>query len=173
MPVQTLVSVDEYLHSSYEYDKEYVEGELIERKMPTYKHGRLQALLCIFFGTKDQEWGVEVVSDTRVRVRPKAYRVPDVCIVSVDAPEEDVIQTPPLCIVEILSPDDTVAELREKAREYLQMGVTHVWSVDPVSCECYRHQKDGMETVRDGVFRVAGTPIEIPIREILDSMQRR
>jgi Uma2 family endonuclease len=173
MPVQTLVSVDEYLHSSYEYDNEYVEGELIERKMPTYKHGHLQMLLGACVVSKRTEWRVEIVGDTRVRVRPKAYRVPDVCVVSADAPEEDVIHTPPLCIIEILSPDDSMAELREKAREYLQMGVTHVWSVDPVSHECYRHREDGMETVRDGVFRVAGTPIEIPIREILDSMQRR
>ncbi len=170
MPVQALVSVGEYLRSSYEYDKEYVDGELIERKMPTIKHGELQIALGSFVFQRRKDWRIRAVGDTRVQVRPKGYRVPDLCILSSDDSDEGVIRTPPLCIIEILSPDDTVAELREKAREYLQMGVTHVWSVDPVSRECYRHQEDGIETVRDGVFRVAGTPIEIPIREILDSM---
>jgi Uma2 family endonuclease len=170
MPVQTLLSVEDYLHSSYEFDKEYVDGELIERKMPSSEHAELQAVLAGFVVARRREWQVKVLTGPRMQVRDGVFRLPDVCIIREDQPSKGFIRVPPICVIEILSPADSMAELREKAREYLQMGVTHVWSMDPVSRECYRHQKDGMETVRDGVFRVAGTPIEIPIREILDSM---
>jgi Uma2 family endonuclease len=173
MPVQTLVSVDEYLHSSYEYDKEYVDGELIERNMPTSKHSKLQCALSAFLFYRRSEWGLNVYSDVRVHVSDTRYRVVDLCAVPDNLPEEDVIRVPPVFTIEIMSPDDRMAQIGTKAKEYLTMGVTHVWTVDPVSSECYEHTTRGMILVDDGVLRVASTPIEIPIREILDSMQRR
>jgi Uma2 family endonuclease len=69
MPVQTLISVGEYLRSSYEHDKEYVDGELIERKMPTAEHGKLQIALGSYLFQS-------------VQVREGAFRIPDVSVVS-------------------------------------------------------------------------------------------
>ena len=40
------ISVDGYLHTSFpDLDREYRDGELVERSVPDYLHGRTQALL--------------------------------------------------------------------------------------------------------------------------------
>ena len=41
MQAQTLLSQEEYLHSSFEYEPEYLDGELVEREMPNDFHGSL------------------------------------------------------------------------------------------------------------------------------------
>jgi hypothetical protein len=63
-----------------------------------------------------------------------------------------------------------MAELRAKARDCLQMGVEHVWSVDPLSRESYEHFQHGMESVKHGILHVTGTLIEIPVTEILGTL---
>ena len=40
------VSVEEYLHTSFpDLDREYRDGDLIDRSLPDYLHGKTQALL--------------------------------------------------------------------------------------------------------------------------------
>ena len=56
--------------------------------------------------------------------------------------------------VRILSPDDRLSDIRVKAREYLRFGTRHVWTVDPISGECYEHRESHMSPVQDGVLRV-------------------
>ena len=46
-PTLPLVSVEEYLNTSYEHDMEFVDGVLIERGMPTQAHSILQSLIVV------------------------------------------------------------------------------------------------------------------------------
>lgn len=48
-PILPLISVDEYLNSSYEYDREYVDGVLVERSLPTPAHSVLAATVAAYF----------------------------------------------------------------------------------------------------------------------------
>ena len=41
----TLVSVQEYLDTAYSPDREYVDGQLVERHVGEHNHSRLQALI--------------------------------------------------------------------------------------------------------------------------------
>ena len=77
----------------------------------------------------------------------------------------------PLFVIEILSPDDSLTQLRAKAQEYLAIGIKHVWTVDPVSGECYEHRPRHMVAVEDLVLRVDGAPIQIPMAEMLASLR--
>ena len=43
METTELVSVEEYLHSTFEYDAEYVEGRIVLRPMPQKPHSRMQS----------------------------------------------------------------------------------------------------------------------------------
>jgi hypothetical protein len=52
MPTPTLVSEEEYLHTSYEPDCEYVDGELVERNVGTLAHSRMQRLLIAYFARR-------------------------------------------------------------------------------------------------------------------------
>jgi Uma2 family endonuclease len=43
-PTKTLMTAEEYLRTSFEgVDREYVDREIVERPMPTYDHGEIQA----------------------------------------------------------------------------------------------------------------------------------
>src|SRR5437868_2009632 len=105
MGAQTAHSLEEYLRTSFEgLDREYRDGELVERSLPDPFHGRTQALLTIFFGTL-RKLGLYVYCDTRVKVRDGLILIPDVLLVSSEI-RERLPATPPIVVVEILSPDD-------------------------------------------------------------------
>ena len=172
MPAQALISVEEYLHSSYEYDLEYDRGVLVARKMPTANHAKLMGLLVFHLGQHAKAWNIEVLPDCRVRVSPNRFRIPDISVVQGRGPLPDTpLEAAPLFVIEILSPDDSLTQLRAKAQEYLAIGIKHVWTVDPVSGECYEHRTRHMVAVEDLVLRVDGTPIHIPMAELLDSLR--
>ena len=48
MAVTTLVSVDEYLNSSYHPDCDYVEGRLVERNVGEISHGDAQTSCVVY-----------------------------------------------------------------------------------------------------------------------------
>ncbi len=43
MPARTLISVEEYLATSYRPDCDYVDGEVVERNLGEWDHSRLQS----------------------------------------------------------------------------------------------------------------------------------
>ena len=44
MGAKSALSVEQYLHTSFpDLDKEYRDGELVERSLPTYRHGKTKA----------------------------------------------------------------------------------------------------------------------------------
>ena len=47
MAIAELVSVDRYLHTSFEHDAEFVEGTIVERPMPVWEHSRVQGFLVL------------------------------------------------------------------------------------------------------------------------------
>lgn len=50
MGTRTVLSVEEYLHTSFpDLDREYRDGEVVERSLPDFLHGKVQGLLFAFF----------------------------------------------------------------------------------------------------------------------------
>jgi Uma2 family endonuclease len=130
MATSTRLSLLEYLKTSYRPDREYVDGELLERNVGRWEHARLQALLASWF--QEKSWSVKVAVEQRVQVSSTRVRIPDVMLVS-RGPQPEVIVEPPLLVVEILSPDDTYTETQSRSADYLRMGVPCVWIIDPTS----------------------------------------
>jgi Uma2 family endonuclease len=131
MAVQAGISIEEYLRTSYEHDREYVRGEVVERGMPTFMHGKTQLRLGAIFVAKPNLFAS---AEVRNRITPDLVRIPDIAVYS-EEPTEPVPTHPPLVAIEILSPDDRYHEVVAKCREYHRWGVRHVWVVDPVSRE--------------------------------------
>ena len=126
------IPISEYLATSYRPDREYVDGELLERNVGKNEHSRLQALLAIWFGKFEDQWGVAVFTEQRVQVSATRIRIPGVLLVPL-TPQPDVIVEAPLLVVEILSPDDSYTETQRRAGDYFAMGVGTVWIIDPVN----------------------------------------
>ena len=155
------------LGASYRPDREYVDGEIRERNVGKYEHARVQALLAAWFGNQEKEWGVQVVTEQRVRVSTTRVRIPDVALLT-PGHQPDVIVDPPLLIVEILSPDDSYSDTQERARDYREMGVETVWIVDPKTRT--GRMCSGAQWVEAERLEVKGTAVYINLREIFSQL---
>ncbi len=163
---RTLISVEEYLASSYEPDCDYVDGHIEERNLGEWNHGRLQGKVVGYLLTRYGKDGVEVVPELRVQVKAKRFRVPDVCVVLGD-PGEQILTKPPFLCIEILSLEDRMSRIKERINDYLAMGVPYVWVLDPQSKRAYCSTlADGWCEVKDGVLRTENPVLEVPLAEI-------
>jgi Uma2 family endonuclease len=128
---QLPISVSEYLHTSYRPDCDYVDGVVEERNLGELDHSLLQRALMRWFIEHEHEWRVVACPELRVQVTPTRFRVADICVLSVSAPREQVIQTPPVAIIEILSPEDRVSRYLNRLEDYRRMGIRNLWVIDP------------------------------------------
>ena len=151
MATQSLVSVEEYLHSSYHPDCDYVDGAILERNLGQFEHSRLQMLVLIALNSHAAEWGVLVLPELRLKIGSRKYRIPDVMVLAEDAPRTSVIQQPPLLCIEIVSPDDRIKDLTERARDYVTLGVPETWILDPAEKQAYVYSAAGLHQVQPGV----------------------
>ena len=153
----------EYLGITYRPDREYVDGEIRERNAGKYEHARVQALLARRFGNHEQEWGVQVVTEQRVKVSPTRVRNPDVVLLTPGS-QPDVIVEPPLLVIEILSPEDSYSDTQERAQDYRGMGVETVWIIDPKTRT--GRMCSGAEWVEAACLKVKGTPLYVDLPEV-------
>ena len=165
MATTQLIPVSEYLSTAYRPDVDYVEGEIQERNLGERDHGKLQLFFAYFFESRRRDWNLEVIPELRVQVREDRFRVPDVCVLAADAPREQIVKTPPLLCIEILSPADTIHKMRERIRDFLEMGVREVWLVDPSSRTVILCRGNTMIEQTEGDLVLGETLISIPIRE--------
>jgi len=110
----TLVSVDEYLCTSYpDGDCEYVDGEIVERNVGEIDHASVQSRVAVYLLTHyPQFWAAVAV---RVQVQSSRIRVPDVTLVAGPRPAGRIVTAP----------------AQEKIDDYLAFGIPYVWVVNP------------------------------------------
>ena len=166
MATGTIVPLEEYLHTSYEPDCEYVDGELVERNVGIVKHAYLQALICAYFIRHSREWKITPLAEVRVRIRDRSYRIPDVCVVSGGLPEGAVLTSPPLIWIEILSPEDRPLRVQQRIREVLDFGCPWVWVIDPETLESRIYTPHSDYAPVDGVFRIPDSEIAVPLSDL-------
>lgn len=165
MATTQLIPVSEYLRTAYRPDVDYVEGEIQERNLGERDHSDLQYFFAHFVNSRRGEWSVQAKPELRVQVREDRFRVPDICILAADAPREQIVRTPPVLCIEILSPADTIHGMRERVRDFLQMGVREVWLVDPASRSVMLCSGNIMVEQTEGTLVLEGTAISIPLAE--------
>jgi Uma2 family endonuclease len=170
MASATLISVNEYLSTSYRPDCDYVDGELMERNVGEWDHSRLQGLLYGFLLGLESGLGILAVPEQRVQVKPTRYRVPDLCVVSTSAPREQILTHPPLLYIEILSKDDTMTAMYERIGDYLEFGVQCVWVVDPRTRRGWIFTSEGMREAAGGVLEIADPAIRVRLADLFQSM---
>jgi Uma2 family endonuclease len=122
MPTETLISVEEYLATSYRPDCDYVDGRIEERNAGEWDHGRLQLKIGAYFLARQREWNTYASTEQRVQVREGRFRVPDVCVTLGD-PQERILTRAPFICIEVLSPEDRMIRVEKRIDDYLGMGV--------------------------------------------------
>ena len=166
MSVETLLSLEQYLNTSYSPDREFRDGVLVERNVGEEAHARLQVLLGAYLVAREKQWNIKVYTELRTRVRERWYPIPDVCIYARPGFQGRYTDVPPLLWIEILSHDDRMVDVLAKANELIANGVPYVWIIDPNTLESQLHTTDGMAAVRDRILRLPDSPIAIPLDEV-------
>ena len=164
MATATQVPLREYLHTSYEPDCEWIDGEIRERTAGEGSHAFIQTFFIKFFASREELWGIRVTQELRTQVSATHFRVPDVLVMRSDAPFEEIVTTPPLLCVEVLSPDDRMVDMQDKIDDYLAMGVPAIWVVNPRSRKGFVVDRGALIPVQ--VLTVAGTEISVSVDQI-------
>lgn len=168
MPAETLISVEEYLTTSYRPDCDYVDGQVVERNLGEYDHSRLQTAAAAYFWVRRKEWGIDVVVEQRVQVKPRRFRIPDVCVILGRA-EDQIFTKPPFLCIEILSAEDRLSRVEERIDDYLAMGVPYVWLLDPRTRRAYAATAaEGLREVKDGILKTENPAWEIPLDRLFE-----
>src|ERR1051326_2215487 len=145
VPGPPLVSVDEYLNSSYHPDVEYVDGVLVERGVSTIAHSLLQLILIRYFEPYERALRFLPLPDVRTQIIERArYRVPDVLLCATPLPTGKVVTSVPWAVIEILSPDDRLPRQLERFRDYKKIGVLHMILLDPEDLSAFRFDEGSL-----------------------------
>jgi len=166
MPAAELVSVREYLSTTYRPDCDYVDGVVVERNLGEYDHGRLQLAVGAYFYARRRHLGIHVATEQRVQVSPTRFRIPDVCVALGQAPADQIFRTPPFICIEILSPEDRLRALHHRVKDFLRFGVPYVWILDPLTRKAWRCTLEGLIEVSE--LRTENPEIVVPLEALFE-----
>jgi Uma2 family endonuclease len=119
---------------------EFVDGEVVQKAMPTLAHSIIQHLLSVVFGLYFRTNPIAIgATELRCIIGPpgrELAHLPDFVVIAIDrlrglAGDRPFYGAPDLA-VEILSPDDRMVDVMAKVTFYLENGVRLVWVINPV-----------------------------------------
>jgi Uma2 family endonuclease len=169
MKTLAFVPADVYLRSTYDPDREYVDGVVLERALGERDHSESQRNLIVFFWNRRKQWNVHVFPEQRVQLSPTRFRVPDVCVYVGEKPKEQIFITPPFICIEVLSPEDRIERYEEKFQDYVRFGVRNIWVIDPATRQAWVYLKEGLVEAA-GVLRTENPAFEVPLSEIFEAL---
>ena len=163
MGIQTLISVEEYLNTSYDPDVEYVDGVLVERNVGDWLHSLVQSNLIVAFTVKYPD--VFAFPALRSKTRETRYRIPDVCVL-LRPPQTKYLLDAAFLAIEILSEDDRMTQMMEKLEEYAQKGVPNIWLIDPRLQTMSVYSQGALREIRSDVIATGDPRLELTREEI-------
>jgi Uma2 family endonuclease len=167
MGVGTLISVEEYLRTSFHPDCDFVEGEVLERNVGKRKHSYAQGEIGFWFRQRRESQRLHPLPELRVQVTADRVRIPDIAVADIPIPETEVFTSPPYLCVEVMSPDDTMSSMQDRLDDYLRFGVPNIWVVDPWKHRGWNVTSDGWAVASDGVMRTADGRVAMPLADVL------
>ena len=166
---QLPVTVSDYLHTSYSPDCDYVDGEVQERNVGELDHAEVQSALVQWFRNHGKEWNIRAFTELRMQITSTRFRVADVCLIPRDEHPDQILLRPPIAIVEVLSPEDRVSRYQQRFADYRQMGVAHIWVVDPKTRRGYNCS--GGSWIETMSFQVENSPITVDLSVIFAELE--
>ncbi len=166
MASSTLISVSEYLSTTYRPDRDYIDGELRERTLGERPHAALQSFFARIFGNHRADWDVRALIEQRVQTSATHYRIADVCVRLLGDPNDPIVRVAPLLCIEILSRGDSLGEMQERVDDYAAMGIAHIWIIDPLRRIAYIGSTNGFRRIEDNKLAIPDTNIAITLSEV-------
>jgi hypothetical protein len=134
----TPTSLAEYLNSTYEPDREYIAGRVIERNprqdVRGSDHSLCTYLVAACFDMFRGDSPHVTLLSRRLQTGPDTVRVPDVALYLTGD-----TTGPPVLTVEVIHQEDTFSDTVQRAADYHRTGVGTVWLIDvanETACWC-------------------------------------
>jgi Uma2 family endonuclease len=167
MASKTLMSVEEYLHTSFDgCDCEYVDGEIVERNMGEMGHSGVQGRLIHLLFLLEAALGLQIKPEIRIRIASSRYRIPDIGVWLPGDIGTRIPTVPPFLAIEILSPEDRWPRMHAKIQEYLGHGVEWIWVLDPEDRNAWCFSQGNPAGTPTDTLRTENPAIEIPLNEV-------
>jgi Uma2 family endonuclease len=162
MAVGTLISVEEYLNTSYEPDMDYVDGVLEARNVGEWPHSTVQGNVA--FHLRRKYPNVKVRPELRSSVSQTRFRVPDVAVTLAN-PGTKVLWEAAFLVVEILSEEDRMTRVMLRLDEFAAKGVPHIWLLDPSLRKMYIYRSGDLHEVKEDVIATDDPRLELTREE--------
>ena len=163
----TLISLEDYLRTSFHPDCDFINGKVAERSAGQRRHGYAQARIAAWFIHRRESLLPEALTELRIRVAPPRIRVPDIVVAELPIPDEEVFTSPPYVCIEIMSPDDTMVALQDRIDDYLRFGLPNVWVIDPWKHRGWVVTPRGWAAAEGAVLRTADGRVAMPLADVL------
>jgi Uma2 family endonuclease len=163
LPDSPVVSVEEYLRTSYDPDVEFVDGVLVERNVGEWLHSRAQSNIVCAIARKHPH--LKVVSGLLSQTATARYRIPDITVL-LQAPQTEYLLDPAFIAVEVLSEDDVMSRVIAKLKEYAAKGVPNVWLIDPRERLMWVYRPPALVEIEGDTISTADNSIELSRHEI-------
>ena len=163
-PPATL-TIEEYYSHLWRPDCDFLDGRSEERNVGILNQQIVITAMMVTTNDRRDEWRALMLPSLRLRVSPTRVRVPDLCLISDDAPHEQVPTHPPILVIEVLDEEDRYCATMEKLDDYERFGVEYIWLVDPERRRAYRYRGGNLGKVQTGELAVPGTPIRVDLGE--------
>ena len=168
MSVETRISVDEYLNTSFDPEVEYVDGVLVQRNAGDWLHGVV--LSNLIFALRMKYRGIFVIPELRSQTRTTRYRLPDVCVV-LTRPSTKYLIDAAFLAIEVLSADDRMSKTMERLEEFDRKGVANIWVIDPRLRTMSVYSGGVLNEVRGDSIATIGQPrLELTRAEIFQDL---
>jgi hypothetical protein len=74
LSVGTSLSVEEYLHTSFDPDCDFIDGQVVQRKAGKRRHGFAQAEITGWFGQRKSTLLLQPITELRLRVARRHHK---------------------------------------------------------------------------------------------------
>ncbi len=160
---QSALTIEQYLSTSFEVDMEYIDGELREKPVTAFIHGRVQILLGVWFRQFEKELEIVAGVEARTLVAPERVRLPDFLLVRAARLERKVVTSPPLLVIEVLSDDDKHKDLVARAKDLESLGCPAIWLLDPEEQTLQAWSGEAwVPVLEQKPMTPAGAPLDLP-----------
>ena len=124
--------------------------------MGEFDHNSWQEALLAWFRMHWKDWGLRARPEQRTRVSPTRIRVPDVAVMDMNLPVEQVLTVPPVAVFEIMSPEDRFTRVLEKLADYETMGIRKIFVIPSETLQ-YRYRDGALATLPASRVPLEGT----------------
>ncbi len=162
-----LLSLEEYRQTDFEPDADYIDGTIEERPMGEFDHNSWQDALLAWFRMHAKEWSLRARPEQRTRASPTRIRVPDVAVMDMNLPIEQVLTVPPVAVFEIMSPEDRFTRILAKLADYQTMGIRNIFVIYDTN-SYFRYQDGDLKTLGLGRIPLEGSQGYIDFQELAD-----